>query len=315
MKDQLIKNILQRNIEIKNGINSEIKTGLVVQGGAMRGTYSMASLMALEEIGIGSAFDHVVGSSAGAINAAYLLANQAKMAVSVYLDDISNKNFIDFARVKKIVDIDFLVDGVLKKNKSINAEQVRLSHSILHVILSEVLSAKPFIVTNKDEDFNLMETIRATAAMPILYNKIIQINGRGFIDGGVTDAIPLLPAINQGCTDILVVLTRDPCFRRKPDGFLINMLKKFFLRNFPKELKEIILTEDREHFNKTMDILESPSNYYPNIRIGLIYPSELKLLVSRTTNDRDKLLKCALMARNDTRRFFNLKLMDDNPFV
>ena len=84
----------------------------------MRGTYSMGALMALEEAGLGKAFDHVVGSSAGAINGAYLLAEQAKLAVTVYLDDISNKKFVDFWRLSKVVDIDYLVDEVLSVRKA-----------------------------------------------------------------------------------------------------------------------------------------------------------------------------------------------------
>ena len=50
------------------------KTALVLQEGGMRGTYSMAALMAFEELGMSNVFGHVLGASAGAINGAYFLA-------------------------------------------------------------------------------------------------------------------------------------------------------------------------------------------------------------------------------------------------
>lgn len=314
MESLLAENIKLRNREIQKGIKSGIITGLVVQGGGMRGTYSMAALMALEEGGLGGAFDHVVGSSAGAINGAYLLAEQATLAVTVYLDDISNKKFVDFFRLQKIVDIDYLVDGVLKKHKALNIKKVMGSFSTLHIVLTDYLTGEPTTVTNRDNKLDLMEAIRATAAMPILYNKVVQVNGRGYVDGGVTDGVPLLRAIELGCTDILVVLTRDPSFRRQRPNFLLRLMEKPFLRNYPAKTKEIILSEDKL-FNRTMEIIQNPNKLDHPVRISAIFPSDLKKMVSRTTNNREELLACALMARNDTRRVLGLEPLNNDPFL
>jgi len=308
------ENIKLRNTEIKAGRTSKIMTGLVVQGGGMRGIYSMSALMAIEECGLGGAFDNVVGSSAGAINCAYLLAEQAKIAVTVYLDDISNKSFINIIRLSKIVDIDFLVDGVLKKKKSLDLEKVKNSTSKLHIILTDYLSGKSTLITNRDTGIDLMEAIRATAAMPILYNKIIQVGGRGYIDGGVTDAVPVLRAIELGCTDILVILTREPSFRRQRQNWIMRLIELPFLRNYPQATKDAILSEDKL-FNETMELIENPSQLDKSIRISIVYPSDMNKMVSRTMSDRNKLLDCALMARNDTRRVLGLEPLNDNPFL
>lgn len=308
------ESLRMRNKEIQNKQKSNIVTGLVVQGGGMRGIYSMAALMALEECGLGTAFDHVVGSSAGAINGAYLLAEQAKLAVSVYLDDISNRKFVDFFRIKKIVDIDYLVDGVLKRHKALNIAKVKTSFSTLHIVLTDYLTGEPIVVTNKDEKIDLMEAIRATAAMPILYNKIIDVNGRGYIDGGVTDSIPLLRAIELGCTDLFVVITRPPSFRRQQPSFFMRLIETPFLKNYPERTKKTLLSEDRL-LNKTMDMIQNPALLQGDIRVSIVFPSDMNKMVSRTTNNRTALLDCALMARNDTRRALGLESLKDNPFV
>ena len=313
MSDVFLENLSRRDSEIKAGVRSNIKTGLVVQGGGMRGVYSMGALVPFEELGLRHAFDHIIGSSAGAVNAIYLISGQAIDGTMAYIYDISNKKFINPFRLKKVVNIDFLVDEVVKNKKAIKSEEAKNAFTTVHIVLTDFLTGKPFVVTNKDKDLDLAEAIRATAAMPILYNKVVEINGRGYIDGGLTDGIPLLRAIELGCTDILVVLTRKPSFRRKAPNKLMRLIESLFLKDYPEPTKKLVLSEDNG-FNKTMEILEDPTKYYPNIRISVVFPSDLKIMVSRTTNNQKKLIQCALMARNDTRKILGLKPVFDNPF-
>lgn len=309
----IIENLKKRNDEIKKGVLSELKTGLVVQGGAMRGIYSMGVLMGLEEMGFACAFDHIVGSSAGAINGAYFLAQQSKIAVSIYLDDLSDKRFINFARLKKIVDIDYMVDDVVKKHKLLNVDKVRNSYTTLHTALTDYQTAQSVFFTNKDEKVDIFEAIRATSAMPILYNKKVRINGSDYIDGGLVDGIPLFKAIELGCTDIIVVLTRKPDFRRKAPNILIRLLEEPFLRRYPSILKKRIVSEDK-FFNKTLEYIETHNNKDSELRIMTIYPSDFNQLASRTTKKRNALLICALMGRNDIRRSLGYKELMNNPF-
>ena len=100
----LIKNLRTRADQKTNGKNdSQIKTCLVVQGGGMRAAYSMGCLLALDEFGYRGAFDYILGSSAGAINAAYFLAGQSKMAARIYADYLTQNDFIDFFRPRNIL--------------------------------------------------------------------------------------------------------------------------------------------------------------------------------------------------------------------
>ncbi len=314
MLSELAQNLESRAKQIQAGVKSGITTGLVVQGGGMRGIYSMAALMALEECGLGRSFDHVFGSSAGAINGAYMLAGQAKLAVTVYLDDISNRNFVDFFRIRRIVDIDFLVDQVLKKHKALDVQKVMSSASTLHIVLTDYITSEAVVRTNKNTELDLMEALRATAAMPILYNKVISVNGRGYIDGGLRDAVPLRRAIEQGCTDIVVVLTREPHFRRRAPSRTLRMIEYPFLRRYPELTRQLILSEDRQ-FNDTMDMIERTGFCGFSGRLAVIYPSDMKRMVSRTTHNRGKLLSCALMARDDTRSILGYERLDDDPWA
>ncbi|UCE64428.1 MAG: patatin-like phospholipase family protein, partial [Nitrospirota bacterium] len=95
--------------------NGKEKIGLVVQGGGMRAVYSMGALAALEEMGFGQCFDHVAGSSAGALNGAYFITGQAGFGVETYVNHLTHRNFVNPFRVKKVMDIDYLVDHIGKK--------------------------------------------------------------------------------------------------------------------------------------------------------------------------------------------------------
>src|SRR5262245_6066897 len=63
----------------------DAKLGLVIEGGGMRGAISAGALVALERLGLTSAFDEVLGESAGALNACYFLAGAAALGARIYL--------------------------------------------------------------------------------------------------------------------------------------------------------------------------------------------------------------------------------------
>jgi predicted patatin/cPLA2 family phospholipase len=308
------ENLHRRATELSQGGNFGIKTALVVQGGGMRGTYSMAALMALEECGLGGAFDHVLGSSAGAINGAYLLGEQAALAVTVYLDDLSNNKFVNFFRLSKIVDIDYLVDDILKGKKALDIPKVRRSLSLLHIFVTDAETGQEVDITNRDEHLDLMEAIRATSALPLLYNRKIRVGLRSYIDGGLVDSLPIQKAIDLGCTDIVVVLTRLPGYRRDGIPIPFNFLTRAILRkNFPEIIARRCVEEDA-FFNNAMKLIERRQELADRVRIVLVAPSDMNHMVTRTTKNRPELLRCALMGRNDMRRAMGLEEARDNPF-
>jgi len=139
---------------------------------------------------------------------------------------------------------------------------------------------------------------RATAAMPVFYNRPVEVNGRLYMDGGITDAIPLIRAIEAGCTDILVVITRNTTFRRRRARGWVRLVEKLALAGHPRPLREKIMSED-VLFNKTMDLLQNPDKLGSDIRITVISPSDESRLVGRTTRSRAKLWDCAEMGRQD----------------
>ena len=294
----ILDNLKKRKKERESGVNSDIVTGLVVQGGGMRGGYSMAALMAIQELGLDEAFDNVFASSAGAINGAYMLSKQAKIAVTVYVDDISNKKFVNMSRIYKIVDIDFLVDEALTRIKPLDVDKVISSTAVLHIYLTDYLSGKSVFFTNHTPGINLMEAIRATAALPILYNKPVKVLGNEYIDGGVANSVPLISAIESGCTDIVVVLTRPPSFRRKKISNFMKMIEYPFLMKYPAQTRKAVYNIDKL-FNSNMEFIEHPETIDKNVNLLVVHPNENEQIIGRTTYDRNVVLKGAYYGYRD----------------
>lgn len=289
-----------------------VTSALVVQGGGMRGIYSAGAMQGLAEAGLSDAFDHVFGSSSGAINGAYLLAGQTDIVAAGYADHLNKRSrFIKYWRLGKIVDIDYLVDAILKNEAfPLEVKRVIESRTLLHTVLTDYETGEPAVITSKDvqrrdESGRLFyEVLRGTSALPVLYNRPVEVGGRRYMDGGIVDAIPLLRAIEAGCTDILVVVTRNLQFRRRRPGGLLRAVLALALAKHPKPLRDAILREDTR-FNRTMTLIEDPSSLDRRVHIAVIYPSDERRLASRTTRDRDDLWDCARMGRSDA-----LKILD-----
>ena len=300
----MLDTLRQRQAEIRTGRQSGIVTGLVVEGGGMRGLYSIGALAVLQECGLTGAFDHIFAASTGALNASCFLAEQCGDALAAYLNDVTNRRFVNYLRWRKIVDVDFLVDEIMTRRRGLRVDKVLQSPSRLHVVLTDAVSRRAHVVTNQDPMGEWKEVLRATMALPFLYNRPVALAGRTYMDGCVVEPVPFTRAFQAGCTDILVILSRQPDFRTTP-GFLRDLLERPLLRKYPAGIRELVRA-DRAAFNATMELLEHPQRLNHGVRLRVIYPSDMRRMGGATTLRRERLLACAAMADRDTRRFLGL---------
>ena len=270
--------------------------GLVVQGGGMRGVYSMGALSCLHEQGLTRVFDVVLGSSAGAINAAYFLAGQADEAVRIYIDQLSNRNFINPWRINRIVDIDVLID-TLRFRTPLQIDTLTSSPTTLHTIVTNAMTAEPESFTNREE-LDFYQVFHATAALPVLYDKEISIRGTPYVDGGTVDGIPVQRAVEVGCRDIIAVLTRQPGFRRYRQNWAMRTITRAMARRQSRAVKETLGEEDHR-YNAAMDLLEGKITIPDGLRSWVVSPTDMRNLVGRTTFDRQALERCSAMGYAD----------------
>lgn len=250
-----------------------MKSALVVQGGGMRASYSMGALLALEELGHTNSFDYVLGSSAGAINGAYFLAGQSKLATEIYINHLTNHNFVNLLRPKEILNVDYLIDVFTTEETALEKNRVLNSKSNLIFSMIHYPRAEEVFFNSKEYPLELMNLIKASATIPAISNKKISINGEKYIDGAVVNPIPIHKAIELGCTDITVILTRSRKFIRKPSKFVYNNLSWSYFKDWPKASKDSLF-ERFSRVNEIYNFLWEHEGKNKDFKLKIIAPSK-----------------------------------------
>jgi len=193
------------------------RLALCIEGGAMRGVVSAGMVIGLERLGLLDVFDDVYGSSAGALNGAYFVGGKAVLGTSIYSEEINNRRFISPWRMawRPAVDIDFLVDRVLRVSKPLPIARILASPIALHVIVTDVATARPRSISSWRDGESLLRTLRGGATMPVLAGPPFEVDGMRLWDPAFfEESVPVAPADAEGATHILVLLTRPAGIRR-----------------------------------------------------------------------------------------------------
>jgi predicted patatin/cPLA2 family phospholipase len=198
------------------------RIALAVEGGAMRGVISAGMVSALEVLGYAGAFDAVYGASAGAINAAYFLAGQARLGTTIYHEDINNRQFIDLSRAlrgRPIVDLAFLIDDVARHRKRLEAERVIGGATPLRVLATDVLTERACVLGGFADAAALFGALRAGATMPVIAGEPFEHETRRFLDASLSEPIPVPTAESDGHTHVVALLTRGGAMRPNVSAF------------------------------------------------------------------------------------------------
>lgn len=227
-----------------------MRVGLVLEGGAMRGMYTAGVLDVFMENDI--KIDGIIGVSAGALFGVNYFSKQRGRALRyskrfcknrrymsilsyIFTGNIINKNFA-FYKVSK--ELDVFDDETYKKN-----------NTGFYAVATNVETGKPEYL-EIDSCFDKMESLRATSAIPLV-SKFVEVDGKKYLDGGISDSIPIDKCIEMDFDKIIVVLTRDLEYRKKElsDKTIFGLKRKF--KKYPELVKTMI--ERPTEYNKTID--------------------------------------------------------------
>lgn len=264
----------------------------------MRGTFTAGVLEAFAE-GLGDdgrGFDLAVACSAGACNAASYLAGQPWRNRRVYLDFLDGGKLVRWNRLLfggNIMDIDYLIDDVTVKLCPLDMERLRKSPIPLYIGVMDADTGDTRYLNSREDD--LVTALRATCALPTFYKRPVSYQGRRYIDGGVSDPVPVQKAIELGAKELVVVLTSSVEARTRKRRHLPGILR--LLSSDPAVRN--VLEERHLRYRKVSELLDSPPQ---GVEIRVLRPSR-PLGVSRATRDRRKLKKACDLGYEDGRRF------------
>jgi predicted patatin/cPLA2 family phospholipase len=178
---------------------------------------------ALDELGLQSAFDFVVGTSAGALAGAFFIAGQTHMGTSIYYEDLTGREWLDYRRALRgspIVALDYLIDELMVNHKVLDHARILTSEVPFYAVATRVPEYVPEVLGDFRDEDELMAALRASARIPLVAGKPVSLRGREYIDGSLTEAIPLKAALDLGATHLLVLLTRPLGKVRRHPGHL-----------------------------------------------------------------------------------------------
>lgn len=255
---------------------------LVLEGGSLRGMFTAGVLDVFLEQGI--EFSYVNGVSAGTMCGMNYVAKQAGRTRQVTMEYIHDKRYVSFGRMLKkrqIFNFDFLFGELSQHLVPFDFQEFYQSPQRFEAVATRCRTGQPeFFEKGKCSD--MVKAVQASASMPIL-SKMVDVDGKKYLDGGISLPIAYQRAIDQGYEKVVVILTRHQGYRKKP---LSKLTKKGYSRYFeplPKLLDS--LYDIPERYNRMQEELDE---LHAAGQLFIIRP-EFPVTVSRVEMDRKKL--------------------------
>lgn len=196
-----------------------MKTGLVLEGGAMRGMYTAGVLdvMLDEDIHV----DGVIGVSAGVLFGVNYLSKQRGRSIRYNKRFNGDKRYMGMHSLfttGNIVNTEFAYYTVPYELDVFDDETFMNSGVPFYAVVTNMQTGKPEYMQIHSV-FDQMEVLRASASMPLV-SKPVYLDGVPYLDGGIADSIPYEKMMEMGYDRIIVVLTRDFSYRKKSSSKL-----------------------------------------------------------------------------------------------
>lgn len=247
---RVVKNLLRKRDLLLQGdrAHEEIRSALIICGGAMRGVFGAGAGLALQRLGLHQCFDVVVGISTGALVAAYFLDDieRGPEAVAIYYNECLDKRFINFARWP-VVNIDFIEDVVRNGRRKLDVQSILRHRSSFFAGATCWETGEGYLLDVKHAIPDPISAIKASLAVVELYRKPVVVNGKQFVDGSYALPFPakrVADAFNP--TDVLVIANCSEKHARNSHSLTRRILTKLFTVGLSQSVR--LLATGRQNF-------------------------------------------------------------------
>lgn len=255
-----------------------MKSALILEGGGMRGLYTAGVLDVLMENNIET--DVAVGVSAGALFGINYKSKQIGRVLRYNLKYADNKENLGIKSLLKTGDLmskQFYFDDLPFKLDVMDTETYRTCKTEFYAVVTNLNTGLPEYKSIYDlESEECMEYLRASGSLPFV-SKPVTVNGVPYLDGGVSDSIPVKHYIDDGYDKIIAVLTRPSGFRKSGEIHGTNIAYKKY-PDFAKTLKN-----RNNDYSKQCDLVDDLEK---DGKILVIRPTE-HIKVKTTEKDRN----------------------------
>lgn len=268
-----------------------MKVGLVLEGGAMRGMYTAGVLDTFLDNNI--EIDGIIGVSAGVLFGVNYLSKQRGRVIRYNKRFINDKRYMGFwslLTTGNIINKEFSFYEVPKKLDVFDNDTFVKSKTDFWATVTNIETGEAEYI-KLDDLFAQMEVLRATSAMPYV-SKIVELESGKYLDGGISDSIPVDKCKELGYDKIIVVLTRPLDYRKKKPK---EVIAKIFYRRYPKFAKTV--NNRYKMYNETVEKIIDMEN---KKEIFVIRPSRL-VNVKRIEKNPEKLQEMYELGLEDSK--------------
>lgn len=260
-----------------------MKTGLVLEGGALRTIFSAGVCDGLLAGGVMT--DYVVGVSAGAAYGVSYISRQQGRNLEVATRFAPDRRYMGFGNLlrrdnRSYFGLDFTFQRIPRELVPFDYETFAAYPGYMEAVVTNLNTGKAdYLEIPRDAEGSSL-LLQASCALPLMF-PIFDVNGQPCLDGGVADGIPFERALEQGCDRVIVVLTKPRSYVRKPDRALRLIERKY--RQWPNFCNT--MRQRAEQYNRCRERL------FQMEREGklLVIAPETTRGVSRTERNVEKL--------------------------
>ena len=256
-------------------------SGLVLEGGGMRGIFTIGVLDNFMDRGI--RFPYVIGVSAGACNALSYMSGQRGRAKFINIDLLKERNYIGFKYLftqRNIMDFDLLFHKLPEEIHPYDYNALAFSTEKFEMVTTSCITGKPCYFEEKNDPKRVIDIVKASSSLPFVC-PITNVDGEPMLDGGISDSIPLERAISQGFDNCLVVLTRNRGYRKSAKPTKVPF---FFYRKYPNA--KAAISGRNAMYNNQMELVERMED---EGRVEVLRPIA-PIAVGRMERDTEKML-------------------------
>ncbi|UNL85895.1 patatin-like phospholipase family protein [Priestia koreensis] len=227
------------------------ETGLVLEGGGMRGVYTAGVLEYFMEQDL--FFPYVVGVSAGACHATSYLSRQRGRNRQVNIDFVNDPRYLswrNYLKTREMFGMNFIFNEIPTSIVPFDFTAFHNREERFVVGTTDCVTGKPAYFENVTDE-NVLMLVRASSSLPFVA-PIVNFDDKQLLDGGISDPIPVRKAQLDGFEKNVIILTRNKGYRKKKSS-MMWMAKRPY-RQYQGLLQAM---ENRyQLYNETMDYIE-----------------------------------------------------------
>ena len=228
-----------------------MKTGLIMEGGAMRGLFTAGVTDVLMSHGV--RFDGAIGVSAGAAFGCNYKSGQRGRVLRYntrYCQDRCYCGLHALLTGGNIYSTDFCYGEVPLELDRFDFAAYESNPMEFYVVCTDVVTGKAVYHRWDSYADHGFDWIRASASMPLV-SRAVRLGGGLYLDGGTADSIPFRWMLNQGYERCVVLCTQPEGYRKEPNSLMPVL--RVMLRRYPALVE--LLANRHERYNAQLDEL------------------------------------------------------------